>query len=513
MAICYLFRFLLLVSATTKAALAIVVPLHLHERSPLKGNSFLAVSSRSQSRLEYYRARHNNTHAIEYSGDIKVGNQTFSMIFDTGSDQLILPGLDCVSDACKKHRVYDPKKSRTATNLSTNDARQCQFGAGSVMGYEREDQVCFGDACASAEFVEALIESDDPFLTAHFDGVLGLSLALRKNATVKSSVLEALVASKAIPSAVFSVFMAKDLHSDVSELSFGEPNAARMTGDITWVPLSEPGYWQFSLSSIRVGGKQLSACGAEMANLTGGMKVVSFSGMSTQGHGSPVCCSGTDELDYEDRCQFWGNATDTDDDGTERIRSRFADAGVIQQVSTDGRVAIKFKDGCLQNVPRKWVSLDDGCRGDGTIQALLDTGSSLMMAPTQLSQKILSALGVQENCTTQDPETFPSLTLTLPTGKELTLTPADYMDTVVENDGVYCWPHLIPMPITAKGPALVLGMPFLRTYYTTFDAENKRVGFATPKQPPLTAAKTHRDTARSVNLRAFRPGDTEAQLR
>merc|ERR550514_464445 len=97
---------------------------------------------------------------------------------------------------------------------------------------------------------------------------------------------------------------------------------------------------------------------------------------------------------------------------------------------------------------------------------------------------MLAAFGVKENCTTQNPESYPDLSLTLPTGQVLTLKPADYMDTVVEQDGVFCWPHLIPMPATAKGPVLVLGMPFLRTYYTAFDAEKQRVGFAAPKQPP-----------------------------
>lgn len=373
------------------------------------------------------------------------------------------------------------------------------------MGYEREDQVCLGEACANSEFVEALVESDDPFLHSKFDGVLGLSLALRKNATMKTSVLQALVAAKAIPKAVFAVFLAKDLHSDSSELSFGEPNPIHMTGPTTWVPLSEPAYWQFSLKSISVGGKTLGTCEKDTANLIDGMNISSFFGTSTEGRSSPTCCSTLDEFEWEDRCQFWGNASDADDDGTARERSRFSEDAVVLQTFSDGRVAIQLDDGCVQKVPRKWVSLPNGCRGDGTIQAVLDTGSSLMMAPEALAQHILTSLGVQENCTSQDTESLPSLTLTLPTGKALTLTPADYMDTVVEQDGVFCWPHLIPMPITAKGPVLVLGMPFLRTYYTTFDAENRRVGFAASRQPSKDTG-SQRNTLHTVKLRGVRPG-------
>ena len=47
---------------------------------------------------------------------------------------------------------------------------------------------------------------------------------------------------------------------------------------------------------------------------------------------------------------------------------------------------MQLKDGCVQKVPREWLSLSDGCRGDGTIQALLDTGSSLMMGPMPIVQ-------------------------------------------------------------------------------------------------------------------------------
>lgn len=481
------------------ASALVVVPLHLHERvrAPRR-SSFLAVSSGTSSLLEHYRARHNNTHAIEYYGYINVGNQSFSVIFDTGSDSLILPGADCISPACKNHQIYNASRSRTSHNL-TSMARQCQFGTGTASGYEREERACIGQACADVEFVEALLESDDPFARAKFDGVLGLSLGLRKNASTKASVLEAMAAAGAIPRALFAVFLSKDMHMDASELSLGQWNPARADGPFTWVPLSEPGYWQFSLKSISVGGAEVGACAAENATLEVGASVTSYFGK--------MCCREVDEFEYEDRCQFWGNASDTDDYGDPVERSRYMDSAKVVQSFDDGRVAVRLHDGCLQKVPRKWLALADGCRGDGTIQAVLDTGSSLMMAPEGLTHRVMAALGVKENCTAQAPESFPKLTLTLPSGANLTLGPSDYMDTVVEQDGVFCWPHLMPFPATAKGPVFVLGMPFLRTFYTAFDAGGQRVGFAVPKQP----AKADSVDAHSVGLRGSRPGEADVR--
>ena len=78
-----------------------------------------------------------------------------------------------------------------------------------------------------------------------------------------------------------------------------------------------------------------------------------------------------------------------------------------------------------------------------------------MMGPESIVQHLMSVLDVHENCTNQLDKGFPSFSFTLADGMELTLNPADYMDQLVLSDGVYCWPHLMPMPETAKGHACV----------------------------------------------------------
>merc|ERR1719270_2210782 len=101
-----------------------------------------------------------------------------------------------------------------------------------------------------------------------------------------------------------------------------------------------------------------------------------------------------------------------------------------------------------------------------------------MMGPQTIVNGLLTAIGVRENCTDQIEKGFPSFSLVLPDGMKLTLTPEDYMDQLVLADGTYCWAHLMPMPETAKGASLVLGMPFLRAFYSVFDASGSRLGFA-----------------------------------
>merc|ERR1719389_650701 len=58
-----------------------------------------------------------------YFGDISVGTprQTFVVVYDTGSGNLIVPGTSCDSLACKKHRQYSTSQSSTVKSIECED--------------------------------------------------------------------------------------------------------------------------------------------------------------------------------------------------------------------------------------------------------------------------------------------------------------------------------------------------------------------------------------------------------
>mmetsp|Transcript_20493 Transcript_20493/g.36822 ORF Transcript_20493/g.36822 Transcript_20493/m.36822 type:complete len:490 (-) Transcript_20493:33-1502(-) len=468
---------------------SLVVPLKARDAlSDVHGQaSFLTVGSSRVSRLDLFRARHENAHAIEYFGEVTVGGQSFSVLFDTGSDQLAIPGTSCQANACKNHRIYQASKSKTVQVLEEEAARELAFGTGTVRGFVKQDEVCLASACAHAQFVEAVEESDDPFLHAQWDGVLGLSLQLRSGASARSNVLDALVRAGTIPRALFAVFMAKDLEADTSEITFGSSDASKAASETTWVPLSDPGYWQFSLADIVVGNRSMQMCANVSKRFKANTSVSAFFGK--------MCCRGIDEFEHEERCQYSADYAGW--------RSTTMASSKILASFEDGRLAVQAKDGCVQKVPQSWLALSDGCRGDGSMQAILDTGSSLMMAPDTVVDKISAAIGVREDCTGQALQELPKFSFRLPSGRLLTLGPDDYMDTIEENGKNYCWLHLMRSPSVAKGPLFVLGLPFLRAHYTTFDAENRRVGFAVPRQP-----KRQELPRGSIALRGWRPSES-----
>jgi len=109
-----------------------------------------------------------------------------------------------------------------------------------------------------------------------------------------------------------------------------------------------------------------------------------------------------------------------------------------------------------------------------------------MMGPQQDLDVLLRLLNfgnsTQINCT--DKSSFPTLGFVI-AGKRFEMQPDDYMDRAhdpASSPGVdSCWAHLMPIGDTGRGPILVLGMPFLRTFYTAYDVQEKRIGIATAR--------------------------------
>mmetsp|Transcript_43512 Transcript_43512/g.93188 ORF Transcript_43512/g.93188 Transcript_43512/m.93188 type:complete len:478 (-) Transcript_43512:451-1884(-) len=149
--------------------------------------------------------------------------------------------------------------------------------------------------------------------------------------------------------------------------------------------------------------------------------------------------------------------------------------------------------------------------GKRQCQGVLDTGSSLMMGPESDLSMMLKALtfekDTQMDC--KKDQKFPSLGFTVG-GKHFEMEPDDYIDRTSEGhtDGLEsCWAHLMPVRDTGRGPIFVLGMPFLRAFYTVYDIKEKRIGLA--KANHQASKNTTKSVLVETPLVAVRP-DVEA---
>lgn len=372
------------------------------------------------------REHSQRVHALQYFGEVTVGTppQKFTVIFDTGSGHLMVPSMQCESAACGRHKRFQGNVSSTSmaigwadspteppTDPSDRDTMIVNFAMGEATGQYVRDRVCLGAErafCATADLVETLEESDDPFGPAEWDGILGLGQAVSDAPEFN---IFGTLATNSTPSMhlpVFAVYLGRRIE-DEAEITFGDVRRERMAEPLTWVPVSVEGYWQFQFTDFTVDGKPMNLC---------------------KQYGKRQC------------------------------------------------------------------------------QGVLDTGSSLMMGPQDDLVPLLQALRFS-NDTRRDcaeGEHFPKLGFVI-ANKTFEMAPEDYMDRSRSGQqGVdACWAHLMPVRDTGRGPIFVLGMPFMRVFYTAYDVKEKKIGIALAKHGPSSSAG--RPTAAAVEpLVSVRPG-------
>eukprot|EP00930_Biecheleria_cincta_P097653 TRINITY_DN89356_c0_g1_i1.p1 TRINITY_DN89356_c0_g1~~TRINITY_DN89356_c0_g1_i1.p1 ORF type:complete len:416 (+),score=52.23 TRINITY_DN89356_c0_g1_i1:112-1248(+) len=318
-------------------------------------------------------------HKMAYYGKIQAGSppQEFTVVYDTGSGNVIVPGASCGDVACTQHKRFRDSKSSTISRIKcdgskvspgeSTDLVTITFGTGSITGSCFTDKICVSSVCTSANFIVSTEESPQPFSSFAFDGILGLALDNMAQSN-EFSMMNRLHRSGSLKEPVFSVFLS-DNDDELSEITFGASKPDHMASDLYWVPVAtQAGYWEVEIQDI-------------------------------------------------------------------------------------------YFDKRPQNICK-------GCR------VAVDTGTSELAGPTDVIEKLQSKLG-QDVCSQ---ESMPDLGFAVrgPHGKPriLSLTPSEYSD---QSCSLALMSLDVPPP---KGPLFVFGIPFLQKYYTVYDHENLRVGFA-----------------------------------
>uniref|UniRef100_A0A3Q0SVM5 Nothepsin n=1 Tax=Amphilophus citrinellus TaxID=61819 RepID=A0A3Q0SVM5_AMPCI len=195
----------------------------------------------------------------QFYGEISLGTpeQNFSVIFDTGSADLWVPSSYCVSEACANHRCFKAFKSTSFIH----DGRRfgIHYGSGHLLGTMARDTLKIGGlTIPNQEFGESVYEPSEAFLSAKFDGVLGL--AYQSLAEILGSpVFDNMIEQKIVDQPVFSFYLSrKSSHTrPAGELLLGGTNEALYIGPIKWHPVTAKGYWQIRMDSVAVQGVSL----------------------------------------------------------------------------------------------------------------------------------------------------------------------------------------------------------------------------------------------------------------
>lgn len=120
-----------------------------------------------------------------------------------------------------------------------------------------------------------------------------------------------------------------------------------------------------------------------------------------------------------------------------------------------------------------------GSFSTGTTDAIVDSGTSLITGPSKDIKKIAEAVGAKSSLTGQytidcdEVESIPDITWTID-GVDYTV-PGPKL--VIQTAGM-CLFAMMGMDFPKPGPQWILGDVFMREYYTVFDYENEKIGFA-----------------------------------
>ncbi|KAL9649753.1 hypothetical protein ABK040_009568 [Willaertia magna] len=112
--------------------------------------------------------------------------------------------------------------------------------------------------------------------------------------------------------------------------------------------------------------------------------------------------------------------------------------------------------------------------------AAVDTGTSLIAGPALKIGPVLESLNIAKDCSNIDSNPDVSFVIG---GKTFTLKPKDYVLKITQFGVTECIAGFMPLALPPQlGDFWILGDVFISTYYTVFDFDGSRVGFAQANQ-------------------------------
>ncbi|ALC37958.1 CG33128, partial [Drosophila busckii] len=198
-----------------------------------------------------------NNMNMDYYGVIAIGTppQYFKVVFDTGSANLWVPSVNCLSSdvACQNHNQYN--SSASSTYDANGQSFSIQYGTGSLSGFLSTDTVSIeGLTIQSQTFGEATSQPNGSFTGVPFDGILGMAYRVIAVDNVIPPFYN-LYEQSLIDEPTFGFYLSRNGSAQLGgQLILGGIDNSLFTGALTYVPVSQQGYWQFRMDSAVMGG-------------------------------------------------------------------------------------------------------------------------------------------------------------------------------------------------------------------------------------------------------------------
>ncbi|GAB5355598.1 hypothetical protein AAMO2058_000219300 [Amorphochlora amoebiformis] len=366
-----------------------------------------------------------------YFGTIEVGGVPFRMLFDTGSYELWVPSDNCNSPRCRKHHRYPYSKYKH--HSGSGESFEVKYLSGSVKGRTVRETAKLGQYKVENQVIGVADTVDIKLLDdVMWDGILGLAYPPEDARRDKLPLFDSLIATGQVNLFAYHI---NDTHGSFS------------VGTVDCRLLDPQSYARFRRGSLDV-----------RKSRTNGVPQGLMLGETPTSLGSgPGACGDkfiySPRVVWEEDPSYW----------TLRVLD----------------VSAKYPNGKIV----KGLCPEGGC------VAIVDTGTYLLYGPRPQMSRILPPM--LPSC--EQLSSLPIITFTLegegnncgsnmkrsgcPGGEpvELTLNPTDYIVEFEANLEKQCVVGLAP---DDEENVWTLGQSFLRVYYTLFDRDKNRIGFA-----------------------------------
>lgn len=388
----------------------------------------LGADSSNRSSPSVYRQALENVEDVQYFASLQIGGQTMKGVLDTGSFEVLVIDKDCITCGLAAKHGYDHTAS--ASFKAGHLVATHSFGSGDTTSEEGFDTVQIGPLTASQQNLWEVREASMSILDSiDFQAIVGVGPP-----NVPAD--EARVAAEEVNASLYKYPGGPTQAPESLKFEYKEMvEIAEYTG-------SQPAL----LESFHV--QRFSVCFQRQAGAEGYFVWNDADPRAMPHVFTEFPVTGT---------KTWG------------LNLRNA-----QLAEKKGAGRLGVLDGSPGGLGGLQLGCEDGCG------AIIDSGTSLLAVPPTVIAKVTEAMQrVHEDCS--NIEELPSLTFEID-GQLISLPPDAYVGQIVGTVPEILLPF---MPNKAKhscdlllmkqdsqtqfGPLWILGMPFFRHYYTTFD--------------------------------------------
>ncbi|ORX66357.1 Asp-domain-containing protein [Linderina pennispora] len=371
-----------------------------------------------------------------YYGVISVGMpaQNFTVTFDTGSANMWIPGVRCQSKACLQHNRYDHDLSG-------------HYGTGEVRGFTSQDTVKVG----------GITIKDQPCLIPEFDGLFGLAFKSLSSGGLVPPMVR-MIEENLVDEPVFAFALSQG-HRSFGELLLGGYNELHYKGDLKWMHVTRPKYWQVTMEGIWYGDGKLNLLTLSKDHDLGTLPL------------NVVLTNITDVATSEEQA---ARQIEDQEMAIKKMKKK------AKGTDPDMDIMRKKKHPPEDTSVKIKKLLPTGSEKKPETSAILDTGTSFLLGDPntiQLISRIIGADYKTGDMSCANLQNLESFWVSLG-GYRFEITPDHYVYRDPEKKT--CSSAWVP---SYDSPFWVLGDSFLRAYYAVFDMKDKKVGLAPINMP------------------------------